>query len=50
MKVIHFIEGDINKVKISPWKINQTNLDILKYIKGGKYPEAEFGKYVYAVR
>ena len=50
MKVIHGIEGDANNVSISPWKIKQPNLDILKYIKGEKYPDAEVGKYVYAVR
>ena len=26
------------------------NLEVAKYIKGGKYPEAEVGKYVYEVR
>ena len=30
--------------------MKQSNLEVLKYIKGGKYPEAEVGKYVYAVR
>ena len=50
MKVIHGIEGDNNKVKILPCKINQPDLDVLKYIKGGKYHEAEVGKYVYATR
>ena len=28
----------------------QPNLGVLKYIKGGKYSDAEVGKYVYAVR
>ena len=28
----------------------QLNLDVLKYIKGKKYPEAEVGKYVYILR
>ena len=50
MKVIHIIEGDANQVKISPWKIKQPNLEVMKYIKGGKYPDAEVVKYVYAVR
>ena len=36
MKVIHGIEGYTNKVKISPWKSKQRNLEVLKYIKGGK--------------
>ena len=31
-------------------KIKQYNLEVLKYIKGGKYPEVEVGQYVYAVR
>ena len=48
MKVIHGIEGDVNKIKIAPWKIKQPNLEVLKYIKGGKYPEAEVEKYVYS--
>ena len=50
MKVKYGIEGDTNKVKIAPWKSKQPNLEFLKYIKGGKYPEAEVGKYVYTVR
>ena len=50
VKVIHRIELDAKKVKIAPWKIKQPNLEVIKYIKGGKYPEAEVGKYVYAVR
>ena len=50
MKVIHGIEGDSNNVKISPCKIKQPNLDVLKYIKGDKYPEGEVGKYIYDVR
>ena len=50
MKVIHGVEGDSNKVKIAPWKIKQTNLEVLKYIKGGKYPVAEVSKYVYATK
>ena len=28
----------------------EPNLGVLKYIKGGKYLNAEVGKYVYAVR
>ena len=44
MEVIHGIEVNSNKVKISPWKIKQDNLDIIKYIKGGKFSEAELGK------
>ena len=44
MKVIHGIEEDTNKVKIAAWKIKQPNLEVLNYIKGGKYPEAEVGK------
>ena len=50
MKVIYGISGDANKVKIAPWKSKQPNLEVLKYINGGKYPKAEVGKYVYAVR
>ena len=50
MKVIPGIEGYAKKVRISPWKSKQPNLEVMKYIKGRKYPEAEFGKYVYAVR
>ena len=46
MKVIHGIEGDSNRVKISPWKSKQPNLEVLKYIKGGKNTEVEVGKYV----
>ena len=49
MKVIHEIEGDANKVKIALWKRKQPNLEVLKYIKGEKYPKEEVGKYVYAV-
>ena len=49
-KVIHGIEGDSNKVKTEPWKSKQPNLEVLKYIKGGKYPEIEVEKYVYAVK
>ena len=44
MKVIHGIEGDSNKVKIAPWKNKQPYLDVLKYIKGWKCPNAEVGK------
>ena len=29
MKVIHEIEGDSNKFKISPWKSKQPNLEVL---------------------
>ena len=50
LKIIHRIEGASKKVKITPRKSNPPNLDVLKYIKGGKYPEAEVGKCVYAVR
>ena len=50
MKVIHGIEGDANRVKITPWKSKQPNLEVLKYIKCGKYPDAEVGKYTYAFR
>ena len=45
MKVINFIEVDANKVKIYPWKSKQPNLEVLKYIKGGKHPEVEVGEY-----
>ena len=38
MKVIHFIEGDTNKVKISLWKIKQPNLQVLEYFKGVNKP------------
>ena len=50
MKVIHGIEGDKNKIVITLWKSKQHNLEVIKYIKGGKYPEVEVGKYVYDVR
>ena len=33
-----------------PCKSKKPNLDVLKYIKERKYPEAEIGKYLYAVR
>ena len=36
IKVIHGIEGDAQKVKISPWKIKQPNLEFMKYIKAEK--------------
>ena len=49
MKLMHVIEGDSNKVKISPWKIKQPNLEFVKYIKGGKYPKVEVGKCGYDV-
>ena len=48
-KVIHDIEGYYEKVKIARWKSKQFNLEVLKYIKGGKYPEVEVSKYIYAV-
>ena len=50
MKVKHDIEGDPNRVKISPCKSKQPNLEALKYIKGLNYPGTEFGKYIYAIR
>ena len=50
IKVTRGIEGDVNKVKISSLKTKSPNLDVLNYIKGGKYPEAEVGKYIYSVR
>ena len=50
VKLIHDIEGDVNKIKIAPWKSKQPNLEVLRYIKGEKYPEAEVGKYIYAIR
>ena len=50
MKVIHGIEGDANKIKIAPCKSKQPKLEVMRYTKGGKYPEAEVGKYVYSVR
>ena len=50
IKVIHGIKGDSNKVKIAPRKSKQPNLEVLKYIKGGKYSEEEVGKNAYAVR
>ena len=50
VKVIHETEGDAKKVKIAPWKMKQPNLDILKYIKRGKYPDVEVVKYIYAIR
>ena len=30
--------------------MKQPNLDILKYIKRGKYPDVEVVKYIYAIR
>ena len=50
MKVIHGIGRYSNKVKIAPRKRKQTNLEVMTYIKDGKYPKAEVGKCVYAVR
>ena len=50
IKVKPCIEADARKVKISPWKNKQHNLEVLNYIKGVKYPEAEVGKYVYSIR
>ena len=50
MKVIHGIKGHANRVKIDPWKSKQTNLEVLKYIKGGTYPKSEVGKYIFDVR
>ena len=50
MKVVHGIDRYTNKVKIAPWKIKQPNMEFLKYIKGGRYPKTEVGKYVYAIR
>ena len=49
IKVIHVIEENANKVKIAPQKIKQPSLEVLKYINGVKYPEAEVGKHAYAV-
>ena len=49
MKVILGIGGYAIKFKISPCKSKQPKLEVMKYIKGGKYPKAEFGKYVYAI-
>ena len=50
MKVIHGIEGYFNKVKIAQFKIKQPTLEVLKYLRGGKYPKSEVEKYVYAIR
>ena len=50
MKVINGIEIDVNKVTISPLKIKQPNLEVLKYIKDVKYLEVKFSKYIYVVR
>ena len=36
MKLIHGIEGDTTKFKISPCESNQPNLEVIKYIKGEK--------------
>ena len=44
MQLIHCIEVDANKFKIAPWKNKQPNLEVLKYTKGWKYPEAELRK------
>ena len=47
MKVIHGIEVDAKNDKISQYKINQPNLDVLKYIKGGNNPRQKLGnKYI----
>ena len=46
MNVIRGIECDANKVKREPWKSKQPNLEVLKYIKGGRYPKTEVGKYI----
>ena len=48
-KVIHGVEGDANKFNMAPWKSKQHYLEVLKYIKGGEYPNAEVGKYLYDV-
>ena len=50
IKLIYVIEGYANNIISAPWKSKKTNLGVLNYIRGGKYPEAEVGKYVYAVR
>ena len=50
MKVMHGIEGYINKVKIAPYKSKQLNLKVLKYIKGEKDPKTKVGKYIYVIR
>ena len=50
MKVLHDIGGDANKVKIDLRKSKQSDLEVMKYIKDGKYPETKIGIYVYAVR
>ena len=44
------IEVDVKKFKITQWKSKQPNLEVLNYIKGGKYLDIEVGKYIYAVR
>ena len=36
MKLIHDIEGYAKKFKIAPQKSKQPNLEVLKYMKGGK--------------
>ena len=50
MKVIQGIEVDAKRFKVTPCINKQHNLEVMKYIKGEKYLEAEVGKYVYAVR
>ena len=40
MEVIHGIDVDANKFKIPLWRSKQPNLEVLKYIKDGKYPDA----------
>ena len=50
LTVIHGITGNANKSKISPCKRKKPNVEVLDYIKGGKYPEAEFSKYIYAIK
>ena len=50
IKLVLGVEGDSNKVKISPRKSKQPKLEVLRYTNGVKYPEAEVGKYKYVVR
>ena len=50
MKLIHDIRVNANKFKIAPWKRKKPKLEVLKYIKGYKYPEVEVDKYLYTVR
>ena len=48
MEFIHSIEGDKIKIKLAPCKIKQPNVKTVSVIKGGKYTEVQFAKYVHS--